>query len=138
LEGDTICHIQCEDDIAAITIPGGIAVEITGGLIDGNYPNWVQIVPGISAMTPAKELRLSPRFISRFRKAAKLLNIENSMHLCFSGDEGTVQIRFHRSPGFYGLLMPIRLELDDRKLSEHPDWLIKRLSVKSMVEKEAA
>jgi len=92
-----------------------------GALIEGNFPNWRQVVPkGIKDEIPP-ELALNADFMSDFAKTAKILGLETpgiKMNLCREG--GAVEVHVSGKPNFYGIIMPMK---SDETTQWQPEFL---------------
>lgn len=93
-----------------------------GALIEGEFPEWRQIVPSKKAeREPIHNLGINAESIGDFAKAAKLMESENpiiQMHLV--GKEKAIEVRICSLPTFYGIIMPCK---PDESMEYQPEFL---------------
>lgn len=83
-----------------------------GALIEGNYPNWKQIIPPDSAKRePVSALGLNAEYVGDFAKAGKILELETPvLQMRLTGADSVCEVRLCGCPHFYGLIMPCHTE----------------------------
>ncbi len=80
-----------------------------GAVVDGDYPNWRSVVPkGEKQRVPS--IGVNAEFIGDFAKAAKLMTDSPPIiSVNLIGKSEAMDVRIEAWPGFYGVLMPARI-----------------------------
>lgn len=87
-----------------------VATEKNGGLMAGKYPDWRKVCRETPEAKPAGRISLNPDLLLDFKRAAKYLNRDaNGVSLVFHDDVNAIEIFSEKLPEFYGLLMPMKL-----------------------------
>lgn len=90
-----------------ILSPNKEVVILSSPLIEGNFPNWRQVIP--SKFDGVKKYALAPRLLERIMRAAVCLHKENALVFNFSDDLSACVINAGYSKNFQAVLMPMRV-----------------------------
>lgn len=93
-----------------------------GGLINGTYPEWRQVIPPKHIeRSPVSEIALSAEYAADYAKAAKALESKTSaMNMNLIGKDAGIEVKIGQIDKFYSLIMPIRIE---ERINFQPDFL---------------
>lgn len=85
--------------------------------IEEKFPEWRQILPTTKGEATS-EIAISAKLLSSFGKAAKLLTDSEVLRLGFHGKGGAITVGFEADREFTGILMPCRMDDDEKKPDE--------------------
>ena len=84
----------------------------SGAIIEGNYPDWKQVVPPKRAeRQPVSQLGMNAEYVGDFAKAAKIFERDMpQVQMSLVGKDSAIEIAIPGVPNFYGLFMPVRAD----------------------------
>lgn len=93
-----------------------------GGLIEGDFPKWRGVIPAKNEdRQPVSELGFNAAQIGDFAAAAKRLECDNPLiQIAIVGKDKAIEVKLAGYDGFYGLVMPCRLQDD---VNYQPEFL---------------
>ena len=81
-----------------------------GALIEGQYPNWKQVVPA-GEKNPVSQMALNSDYIGDYSKAGKLLGLDFTLvALNIFNASGAMEVRLGGKPNFYGVVVPCMVD----------------------------
>lgn len=93
-----------------------------GALIEGNYPNWTQVIPPKNAKRePINDLGLDSGLMADFAKAIKIMDAKTpAVQMTTAGKEHAVEINLLGLRSFYCLIMPMK---SDEAAESQPEFI---------------
>ena len=131
LNEDAPVRVTFDGQNISIAATAGSVVTFTAKCLTfggGLFPKWRQVLSPITGPVNHR-VAVQGRFIAEFGKAAHILN-QNTGTIVTTGygtqtndcdNAAIVAIRFTGTPGFFGVLMPVRI--DAKAVAMIPEWL---------------
>lgn len=84
----------------------------SGAIIEGNYPNWKDVVPSKRAeRQPVSKLGMNAKYVGDFAKASKIFERDiPQVQMSLVGKDSAIEIVIPGVPNFYGLFMPVKTD----------------------------
>lgn len=97
---------------ASVIGPCGFLEIENGGLIEGDYPKWRQVLPAKTAeRNPVSEIGISSQFISDYAKAGKALDAKSlALSLNLISKDAAIEVKIGELRKFYSVIMPCKLQ----------------------------
>ena len=94
-------------------IGGNCFVEIESGVVEGQFPNWRDVLPSKAKYLrePINDLGLNAEYVGDFAKAAALLESKTTIvQMNLVGKDSCIEVKINDKPNFYGLVMPCKVD----------------------------
>lgn len=104
--------------------------------IDAKYPEWAKVViDDYTQYEKCSDINVNGKYIGDFAKVAKLLTRHPNIAIYGNKKDGPIIIKIHGADNYFGLLMPIRYDCENKMI---PDWVMQSVAAHKAISNNQA